>query len=125
MSEKVLGFKQWLEKSHKVDWHSDLNEFRNCVSVEALGNWAWQSWICSLEEWLESVEIQELSFYFKDYAEMPEMCFNELDEVLGNEFEVESNVREWMSYQIAFACLGNQEIEKRLKELAEKEAKKK
>jgi hypothetical protein len=133
---KIFG--EWLEKEKEQKWKPlnpdvDLEKVFNSylntenqmygydvISVQSLGEWAWQDWIHSLEEWLEEAEIPELPFYFKDYEKMPEMCFSELNEVLSTIFDCDCKVEEWLSYKITLACLGEQEIQKRLKEVGKK-----
>jgi len=119
----VESFKEFLKKHKKkvggmADvWFQHNEGLQDAVLVKDLGNWAFSNWLNSLKEALKECEISDISFYFKEYSKFPELCFDELKEVLEYAFDCEVDVRTWLNYEIAVACLGKKEVEKKLKEL--------
>ena len=97
-----MEFKELLEKKHKVDWHSDLNEFRDCIAVSDLGKWAW-------ENLKETEEIEEY---------LDQLPSNVNDKINFESITEFADKGDWINldWEIAIFCLGKEEIEKRLKE---------
>jgi len=97
-----MEFKELLEKKHKVDWHSDLNEFRDCIAVSDLGEWAW-------ENLKETEEIEEY---------LDQLPSNVNDKINFESITEFADKGDWINlyWEIAIFCLGKEEIEKRLKE---------
>jgi len=90
------SFEEFLNSKDTKRYHTEKGRF---VSVEDLGEWAWQEW-----------KKYSKTFYF-DWI----FSKNKETKNLGNSLFKRNN----LLWQIAIACLGKKEIEKRLKELSE------
>ena len=96
------GFEEFLKRERKS---RDTNRLpMTLIDKDKLGEWAWQEW---KEQFIDDgdylIKWKDGNLFFKSND--------------GRRFTLLDSYRE---FEIAFACLGKKEVEKRLKELSEK-----